>query len=59
MLEYALARWDKNAMLVLCDENALKIQKAFRLFIAHKKLNKLKNNSDNYRSEDQIYFSIN
>ena len=50
MLEYALARWDKNAMLVLCDENALKIQKAFRLFIAHKKLNKLKNNSDNYKT---------
>ena len=50
MLEYAFAKWDKNAMLVSCDESALKIQQAFRIFIAHEKLDRLKNNSDNYKT---------
>ena len=50
MLEYALPKWNKNAMLVLCDENALIIQKAFRRFYAKIKVGKLKNNSDNYKT---------
>ena len=58
MLLYALAKWDKNAMLVLCDESALKIQQAFRLFYSRIKLNKLKNNSDNYKTLCQALCNI-
>ena len=50
ILKYALNKWDKNAMLVSCDESALKIQNAFRKYFARIKLDKLKNNSDNYKT---------
>ena len=49
LTEYALKKWDKNTMLLKCDESALKIQKAFRRFNARNKLSKLKKNSNNYK----------
>ena len=58
ILKYALNKWDKNAMLVLCDESALKIQNAFRLFYARIKLDKLKNNSDYYKKLCQALSKI-
>ena len=39
-----------HAMLVSCNESALKIQNAFRKYFAKIKLDKLKNNSDNYKT---------
>jgi len=48
--EYALRKWDKNAMLILCDESAIPIQRRFRQYYALLKLKQLRENSDNYKN---------
>jgi hypothetical protein len=50
LLEYAFRKWDKNAMLVLCNESAIPIQRKFRQYHATQKLDKLRENSDNYKN---------
>ena len=50
LLEYGFRKWDKNAMLILCNESAVTIQKRFRQYYASKKLSKLRENSDNYNN---------
>ena len=48
--EYAFRKWEKNAMLILCDESAIPIQRRFRQYYALLKLEKLRENSDNYKT---------
>jgi len=50
LLEYSFLKWNKNAMLVLCDESAIPIQRKFRQYYALIKLNRLRNVSDNYKN---------
>ena len=50
LLEYFFRKWQKNAMLDLCDESATLIQTQFRKYNAKLKLDKLKENADNYKN---------
>ena len=50
LLEYSFHKWNKNAMLVLCDESAIPIQRKFRQYYALIKLDRLRNVSDNYKN---------
>jgi len=50
LLEYAFNKWNKNAMLVLCNESAIPIQRRFRQYYAMLKLKKLRDISDNYKN---------
>jgi hypothetical protein len=50
LLEYGFRKWDKNAMLILCDESATTIQRRFRQYYSILKLEKLRTNSDNYKT---------
>jgi hypothetical protein len=50
LLEYAFRKWDKNTMLVLCNDSAISIQRRFRQYYANQKLEKLREISDNYKN---------
>ena len=50
LLEYFFRKWKKNDMFVLCDENAIKIQRLFRKYNSKLKLDRLRENAENYKN---------